>query len=318
MAEGVDLREPGAVRPASSRLVAVLLGVVVTFLWATTVILVRLGLTEEPVDPIGFAGVRFALAAILLLPFALRRMRAAPAWHGSRAWLTRVVVYGLLQFFIAQVFFYFALTELRATTVGLFMGLAPAVTALVVLRSAHERAGLLQVGGIVILIAGVAIYYGLQLPESGAMAATLAAVAIPVIIGAAVMLGRLAAVDSHRLGGPLALTAVAMVTGAAATLALAFVIEGVPSFSLKVWLLILWLAVVNTALAYTLWAQSQRTLRAVESSVLGDLTVPFVALLGWVVLDEALGIAQIVGIALALTGVVIVQVAPTLRRRSAT
>jgi drug/metabolite transporter (DMT)-like permease len=72
----------------------------------------------------------------------------------------------------------------------------------------------------------------------------------------------------------------------------------------------------NTALTYTLWAQSQRSLRAVESSVLGDLTVVQVALLGWVVLGEGLHFAQIAGIVLALAGVVVVQIAPMLQARS--
>ncbi len=91
------------------------------------------------------------------------------------------------------------------------------------------------------------------------------------------------------------MTAIAMLFGAAMTLVLALLGEGVPTFSLTAWLLIVWLAVINTALTYTLWAESQRSLRAVESSVLGDLTIVQIALLGWVVLGEGLDIAQIVG-----------------------
>mgnify|MGYP002063821584 FL=1 len=113
------------------------------------------------------------------------------------------------------------------------------------------------------------------------------------------------------------MTAIAMLVGAAATLVIALLVEGVPSFSPTAWLLIAWLAVVNTALTYTLWAQSQRSLRAVESSVLGDLTVIQVALLGWVVLGEGLDLAQMAGIALAVGGVIIVQLAPVLAARPA-
>jgi len=303
-------------RPAPSRRNAVILGVLVTFLWATSVVLIRIGVNDEAIDPLGFAGVRFALAAILLLPLALPRMRAAGDWRGSRRWLLGVAVYGLLMFCAAQVGFYVALGELPAATVGLLMGLAPVVAAVVAMRSQHERASRLQLVGIGVLIAGVVVYFGLDLPQEGTPVGLIAAASIPIVVGGSAMLGRRVAVDSKHHGGPASMTAIAMIVGSLATLTLAFVIEGVPSFSPTAWLLILWLAAVNTALAYTLWAQSQRTLRAVESSVLGDLTVMLVALLGWVVLGEGLGIAQILGIALALAGVVVVQIAPVLKQSS--
>jgi hypothetical protein len=130
-------------RPASSRRVAVIIGVVVTFLWATSVVLIRIGVSDEDIEPIGFAATRFLLAAMLLLPLALPGIRAAPTWQGSRRWLTGVAVYGLLLFCVAQVGFYLALGALEASTVGLLMGLAPVVTALVAVRSRHERASAL-------------------------------------------------------------------------------------------------------------------------------------------------------------------------------
>ena len=66
-------------RQPPGRAAAVAIGVIVTFLWATSVVLIRLGLTEEAVDPIGFAGVRFTLAALIL-----RAPGAATAAGGPR------------------------------------------------------------------------------------------------------------------------------------------------------------------------------------------------------------------------------------------
>ena len=295
---------------------AVTIGVVVTFLWATSVVLIRIGVSDEDIQPIGFAGTRFALAALLLLPLALPGIRAAPTWHGSRRWLSGVAIYGLLLFGLAQVGFYLALGQLEASTVGLFMGLAPVVTAAVALRSRGERASLLQLGGIAVLVAGILVYFGLEAPSGDATSGLLAAVSIPIVVGGAAVLGRRVAVDSSSYGGPASMTAIAMLFGSAMTLVLALLVEGVPTFSLTAWLLIVWLAVINTALTYTLWAQSQRSLRAVESSVLGDLTIVQIALLGWVVLGEGLDIAQIVGIVLAMGGVVLVQIAPVMQARS--
>lgn len=292
------------------------MGVVVTFLWATSAVLIRLGVSDEDIGPIGFAGTRFLLAAILLVPLALPGMRAVPTWHGGRRWLTGVAIYGLLLFCVAQVAVYLALAEVEASTVGLLMGLVPVVTALVVMRSSHERASVLQVGGIAVLTAGVVVYFGFEAPPADATAGLLAAASFPIVVGGTAVLGRHVAVGSGSYGGPVSMTVIAMLVGSVTTIVVALLLEGVPSFSVSAWLLIAWLAVINTALAYTLWAQSQRSLRAVESSVLSDLTVIQVALLGWVVLGEELDVAQIVGIGLALGGVVIVQIAPVRRARS--
>ena len=302
--------------PAPTRRVAIALGVVVTFLWATSVVLIRVGLTEEDVQPLGFAGVRFTLAALLLLPLAVPQLRSVPAWTAGRRPLLGVVVYGLLMFCIAQVGFYVALGELSAATVGLLMGFAPVVTALVTVRDRHERADALQVIGIGVLIVGVVVYFGLGLPETGASLALLAGISIPIVVGGSARLGRHLAVDVRRtFGGPLGLTALAMTAGGVTTLMLALVLEGVPAFSPRAWLLIVWLAAVNTALTYTMWTQIQRTLRAVESSVLADLTVILVAVLGWVVLDESLGPLEVAGLLLAVAGVLLVQLSPALRGR---
>jgi drug/metabolite transporter (DMT)-like permease len=80
------------------------------------------------------------------------------------------------------------------------------------------------------------------------------------------------------------------------------------------WLIIAWLAVVNTALAFTLWNASLRVLSAVESSILNGLMLPQIAILAWVFLDEALSMQEIGGLGLVCLGVILVQVRPARTR----
>ena len=68
---------------------------------------------------------------------------------------------------------------------------------------------------------------------------------------------------------------------------------------------------VNTALAFTLWNHTLRTLTAVESSVINNTMLPQIAILAWVFLDEPLNLRQIAGIALVGAGTLVVQ----MRRR---
>ena len=58
------------------------------------------------------------------------------------------------------------------------------------------------------------------------------------------------------------------------------------SLSLRAVVIILWLAVVNTAFAFTLWNFSLRHLGAGESAVINNTMLLQIALLGWIFLDE--------------------------------
>lgn len=307
-----------SVRHAPGHGTAILLGVIVTFLWASSVVLIRLGLIEEVSEPIGFAGIRFSLAAILLLPLALPRIRSSGIWRARSRALSGAFVYGLLMYGVAQIGVHVGLGVVSASTMGLMIGLTPVVPALLVRGSMRERASRLQALGLAVLIVGIVVYFGLDVPDQAVLPGLLLAATVPVTVGVSAVLGRRLALDVDRFGGPLGLTATAMLVGGIFLLLVGLLLEGVPALSLRAWVLIIWMAVVNTAMAYTLWTQVQRTLRAIEASVLGDVTVLQTALLGWLVLGEALGILEVAGLVLAVVGVVVVQVTPLLRPSLAT
>jgi drug/metabolite transporter (DMT)-like permease len=61
--------------------------------------------------------------------------------------------------------------------------------------------------------------------------------------------------------------------------------------------------VVNTALAFTLWNRSLQKLSAVESSMINSTMLVQIALLAWVFLGERLGGGDVVGLMLAVVGI---------------
>lgn len=79
--------------------------------------------------------------------------------------------------------------------------------------------------------------------------------------------------------------------------------------SLNVWIIILWLSAVNTALAFALWNHALRALRAYEQSILQNTMLIQITLLAYTLLGEALTTSNIVGIAAVFIGVLIVQLA---------
>jgi probable blue pigment (indigoidine) exporter len=68
-----------------------------------------------------------------------------------------------------------------------------------------------------------------------------------------------------------------------------------------------WLTIVGTALAYSIWFRGIGKLPVAATSVLGLLTPVVAAIIGWVVLDQSLSPAQLLGIAAILASVVITQ-----------
>lgn len=309
--------EPGISDPRTGRqhALAVLQALFVTFLWSTSWILVKVGLDDLDLQPISFAGLRYALAAAILLPFGLRAVRSAHASTplGPRL-LGRVAVYGLLFVTVAQGAQFAALALLPATAVSLVLSSIPAWVALMALVGGAERPTVGQAGGIALLTIGAALYFGPFQLEPGA---ALGFAAAAVCVAAAALsshLGRGLARDAiGRLGGPIGLTSISMVIGGVVLLGAGVAIEGWPALDVTGWLIVLWLAAVNTAFAFTLWNHTLRTLTAVESSVVNNTMTIQIAVLAIVFLGEVLEPLQLVGLLLAAAGAAVVQLAPVLR-----
>ena len=224
-----------------------------------------------------------------------------------------MAVYGLLFVAVAQGAQFAALAVLPATAVSLVLSSIPAAVALMALAGRSERASLGQLGGIGLLTLGALLYFGPFVPGPGA---GMGLVAAGICVAAAALsshVGRVLARDAtDRLGGPVGLTAMSMAVGAVALLGVSVAVEGWPQPDLAGWLIIGWLAVVNTAFAFTLWNHTLRTLTAVESSVVNNTMAIQIAVLAIVFLGERLGPFQLVGLLLAAIGAAAVQLAPFL------
>jgi probable blue pigment (indigoidine) exporter len=112
---------------------------------------------------------------------------------------------------------------------------------------------------------------------------------------------------------PLVTTSWQLIAGGAFLLPLAVVAEGLPTQPLTGQNLLgySYLALIGAALAYTLWFRGIQAL-PVGSITFLSLLSPVVAVLGgWAVLDQALSVGQVVGVAIVLTAVLVVTLHPT-------
>jgi drug/metabolite transporter (DMT)-like permease len=292
-------------KPPPSHLVAVLQALFVTFLWSTSWVLIKIGLKDIPA--LTFAGLRYSLAFLCLLPFLLRPASlAAMRGLSGRAW-ARLIVLGLLFYAITQGAQFLGLFYLRPATVNLVLSFTPALVALLGIAWLAEQLTALQWAGAGLSLVGVVIYFFPVSLAAGEVIG-LAVVAAGVLANAgSSILGR----HVNRSGDiqPLVVTGVSMGIGAGALLAAGVGVQGLPRLSPLNWAIVGWLAVVNTALAFTLWNHTLRTLPAVESSIINNTMLIQIAILAWIFLGDWLSGQEIAGLVLALAGTLIVQTA---------
>ena len=103
-------------------------------------------------------------------------------------------------------------------------------------------------------------------------------------------------------------TVVSMGIGSVVLLAGGIAVQGLPRLTLTHWAIIAWLAAVNSALAYTLWNRTLRTLAAFESSIINNTMLFQIALLAWVFLGEQLSWQMATGMIVAALGTLVVQI----------
>lgn len=289
---------------SKSHIKAVSQALLVAFLWSTSWVLIKVGIRED-LPPITFAGLRYTLAFLCLLPFVLLNPK-------ERASLRTISYYDYLQLIILGVIFYavtqgaqfVSLAYLPAATLTLLLNLTPILVALSNSFSS-ESPTMSQWGGILLSTIGVLIYFfPLNLPASQIFGLTVAILGI-VANSVSSLMGR--RINHQRGLSPIIVTTISMGVGGSLLLVAGVATQGFGQISLNHWLIIGWLAIVNTAFAFTLWNASLQKLTATESSVINGTMLPQIAILAWLFLGEPLTGKQITGMLLVAIGILVVQ-----------
>ncbi len=286
-----------------SRLGAILQALAVVTLWSSSWVLIKLVLEDIP--PLTFAGLRYFLAFLSLVPFALSSANRGTLRRISpKAWLMLGAL-GLLLYSIGVGGQFVALSYLPTVTTRLLFAFDTIVVALLSGLLLRERPAWSQWLGIFMALAGIyAYFYPVSVDSSQLMGITAALTGMMGFAMAAI-LGR--DVGRHRTTSPLLVTAVSMGVGSMVLIVCGLLLEGVPTVSPRNWVIILWLSVVNTALAFVVWNYTLRTLTAIESNIITNVMVVEIAVLGWWFLGERLSALDVIGLGLVILGTVLVQ-----------
>lgn len=259
----------------------------IAFLWGSTWSVIRIGLDDLP--PLRFAGLRMAIAAVLLAPFLLRggTWRALRGPTGRRIALVGMfqiaLPYGLM--FVAQQWVPSGLAAILFATFPVWIAL------LARLLLPGEGLGPGRIAAALLGIAGVAV---LQLPHLGRVEGSgrlLLGSALVVIASIVVALANVLARRHLTAVSPLAMTAGQAAIGAVVLLAAALAFErGLPgAFTPRAVAALLYLAVFATAVTYLglYWLVPRVPISAIGAIPLLDTSVAVA--LGALLLGEEVG-----------------------------
>jgi len=252
--------------------------------------------SNRELDPLWGAGLRFGLAATLLVAAMAVLRLGLPS---GRA-LTGALLFGLLDVGGAFALGYFALVELHAGFGSLLLALVPLTTLLLAVLHGQERLRVVAVAGTVVALVGVALMSRDPLRESLPVLSLLAALGSALCIAQATVLVR-----RFPPVHPVTMNAVAMTVGAAVLIA-GSVLAGeslvVPQRA-ATWVALAYLVLVGSVVVFVLFLFVLRLWAASRTAYVYVL-VPFitVALSAWLD-DEPVGAGLVLGGLLVLTGV---------------
>lgn len=287
---------------ASQRWTAVFLAAIVTLLWSSSYVLIKIGLLGLP--PLTFAGLRYFAAFGALLAVHVARRRHLPRNLGASTWRALVGL-GLTTYAIVPGAIFVSLELLPVTTANLiFQAGIPLTVALLSGLLLAEPTTMRQWAGVLLTVAGVYIFFPARPEGVELLGVVLAGVAA--VGGAA---GNL--LTRHLMRDrPLRARDVSMISmgiGSSLLLLVSLFVEPFPRLTVTSIVLLAWLSLINTALAFTLWNLALRTLTALEGGVLANAQIVEVALMAWLVLGETLSPARWLAALVILVGVTLVQ-----------
>ena len=307
--------------------VSILLAFIVTILWSSSWPIIKFGLKEMP--PLIFAGMRYVIASIILFLYVLFHPRyRAELRHLSRKWWLKLTGYGVVFYTITQGAQFLGLLYLNAITVSLLLSFSPILVLIFANIVLKEKTDLVQFLLVLLAIGGALLYFLLNpelttnpfvimsgsnkyfLPSTPPIAIYWKIIGlIIVIIGVlanafSAIIGR--SINQTKEVSTVVITSVSMCIGSILLLISGLIIEDIPHFSLVSIGYILWLSVVNTAFAFTIWNFVMQKLKALEISIINNTMLFQITVLAVVFLGEMPTLLQWIGLTIvALVGLLL-------------
>ncbi len=266
-----------------TQMIAVIQALFVTVLWSSSFVVIKFGLEDIP--PLTFAGLRYSIASLILLALILAQTEMRSSLKGrSRRWWGMLILYGCIYIAATQGTQFLGLFYLPAITFSLLLNLTPIIVLLAAIPWLGEKPSRIESVLVIAGIFGVFLYfYPLDFVGVSIVGLLIGVVSL-LANSASALIGR--AINRARDTPSLIVTGIMMSIGSFFLMIFGLISEPLSPLSLTSWIYILWLAVVNTALAFTLWNRAMRVLRAIDMTLINSTMMPQIVILSIIFLGE--------------------------------
>jgi drug/metabolite transporter (DMT)-like permease len=274
----------------------------VTFLWSTSYILIKIGVEE--INPLAFASYRYIIASFALI---------VPALTVYKKDLTNIrprqasifLALGFTGYFIAQGLQFVGLYYLSPVTVTFILNLTPVYVLVFSTLFIGEKPSTTQLLGIVLTLFGIVVFFYGSFQTLVEMTGLIATLLSGLGWAAYMILSRYYLRKDRE--NVIVLTTCSMSLGSLMLLGTTLFTGNLTSVSANGWVIIFWLSIVNTAFAFALWNHALKTLKVYEQSVLQNTMLIQITLMSVIFIQEQLTLQKIFGMAIVFIGVLIVQ-----------
>lgn len=278
---------------------AVIQILVTTILWATTFVVVQIGVSE--IGPLTLAGIRFFTAGLMLLPILVYKKIPVDEIRGN---ILPLALIGIFSYAVGNGALHFALQFLPATLVSFLTSFISPMVLILGIVWLKEFPTPIQLMGIVIALLGVVLYfYPQQLPMHikgfGILMLGLLGLALQAILMRYLARSK----KSHTI----TLTTIPLIIGGGCLLIISLFVEGFPIISPKTVLILSWLTIFNTIIGQLLYSSALSEMKAIQANLILNLLPFFTAIFAWFLLGEQLSDKQLAAMSVAFIGTYLVQ-----------
>jgi drug/metabolite transporter (DMT)-like permease len=263
------------------------LAILACLLWSTAFAGIKIGLRYT--DPFSFAGFRFMLAGLMLVPFWWRQTRGKSKIIRDN--LQLILVVGFFQTFLLYALFYFGITLVSGAVTAIVIGASPLVAALLAhYCMGNDALNPAKVGSLGLGVAGVIVLCVSREPwSSTAGLKELAGIILLLLSTVASAYGNILVARDKRSMEPVMLNSIQIFLGGLFLFLLSLPLEGLPRriLPLEYYAALLWLAALS-AIAFSLWFVLLRRpeVRVSWLNIWKFIIPVFGAIFSWLLLPE--------------------------------
>jgi len=284
------------------------LAIIACLLWSTAFVGVKIGLKFT--TPLQFAGIRFFLAGLYILPFCGNVIRSLIRIRQNWKAVLRLA---LFQTFLLYALFYLGISMVPAGLTAIIIGANPlfsAIFAHILLQ--NDRLSLRKLAAIMLGITGVVIIAANREKFSWTEGREFWGILILICANIAGSIGNVLVVKYKTGLSPILLNSAQLMTGGAALFLISIPFEGL-AFGMNqypYYISLGWLSFMSAA-AFSIWfvLLKRPGVKVSELNIWKFLIPVFGAFLSWVILpDETPVIVQIVGMGLIVLSLIVLNI----------